>query len=104
GAVPYLLRLRQDIPLYGSALTIALVEAKLQEHRIRAVTKIVAEGQQHQIGDFSLEFIAVNHSIPDALAVAIFTPAGSLLATGDFKMDQRPLDGRLTDLPAIAEL
>ncbi|MGB3414827.1 MAG: ribonuclease J [Microbacteriaceae bacterium] len=104
GAVPYLLRLRKDIPLYGSALTIALVTAKLQEHRIRPVTHTVREGEVHQVGKFSLEFVAVNHSIPDALAVAVFTPAGSILATGDFKMDQLPLDGRLTDLPAFAEL
>lgn len=104
GAVPYLLRLRADIPLYGSELTIALVAAKLQEHRIRPVVHIVAEDDVLTIGNFSYEFIAVNHSIPDALAVAIFTDAGSVLITGDFKMDQLPLDGRLTDLPKFAEL
>ncbi len=104
GAVPYLLRLKQDIPLIGSGLTLALVEAKLKEHRIRAFTLTVQEGQQEKVGPFDLEFVAVNHSIPDALAVAIRTPAGLVLATGDFKMDQLPLDGRITDLRAFARL
>ncbi|MET0297918.1 MAG: ribonuclease J, partial [Microbacterium sp.] len=104
GAVPYLLRLKRDIPLIGSGLTLALVEAKLKEHRIKPYTLTVREGQTEQLGPFDLEFIAVNHSIPDALAVAIRTPAGLVLATGDFKMDQLPLDGRLTDLRAFARL
>lgn len=104
GAVPYLLRLKSDIPLIGSKLTLALVEAKLKEHRIKAYTLTVAEGQEEQVGPFDLEFVAVNHSIPDALAVAIHTDAGTVLATGDFKMDQLPLDGRLTDLRAFASL
>ncbi|GAA1670718.1 ribonuclease J [Microbacterium lacus] len=104
GAVPYLLKLKQDIPLIGSGLTLALIEAKLKEHRIRPYTLTVTEGQHESIGPFDLEFIAVNHSIPDALAVAIRTPAGLVLATGDFKMDQLPLDDRLTDLRAFARL
>ncbi|MCK2036526.1 ribonuclease J [Microbacterium sp. SSW1-49] len=104
GAVPYLLRLKSDIPLIGSGLTLALVEAKLKEHRIKAFTLTVKEGQREQVGPFDLEFVAVNHSIPDALAVAIRTPAGLVLATGDFKMDQLPLDGRITDLRAFARL
>jgi ribonuclease J len=104
GAVPYLLRLRADIPLIGSQLTLALVEAKLKEHRIQPYSLTVKEGQHEQIGPFGLEFIAVNHSIPDALAVAIKTDAGIVLATGDFKMDQLPLDGRLTDLREFARL
>ncbi|MFE4594779.1 ribonuclease J [Streptomyces laurentii] len=104
GAVPYLLRMRQDIPLIGSKLTLALIEAKLQEHRIRPYTLEVAEGQRERFGDFDCEFIAVNHSIPDALAVAIRTPAGMVVHTGDFKMDQLPLDHRLTDLHAFARL
>src|SRR6188768_3888021 len=70
GAVPYLLRLRPDIPLIGSGLTLALVEAKLKEHRIKPFTLTVKEGQHEQVGPFDLEFVAVNHSIPDALAVA----------------------------------
>ncbi|WP_203135720.1 ribonuclease J [Microbacterium sp. JZ31] len=104
GAVPYLLKLRQDIPLIGSALTLALVEAKLKEHRIKPVLTVVKEDEEWDIGPFALEFVAVNHSIPDALAVAIRTPAGLVLHTGDFKMDQLPLDGRITDLRAFARL
>ena len=104
GAVPYLLRGRQDIPVVGSQLTLAFVESKLREHRISAVTQIVKEGMIQKFGEFSVEFIAVNHSIPDALAVAVTTPAGTILITGDFKMDQLPLDGRVTDLNAFARL
>ncbi|ACZ30261.1 beta-lactamase domain protein [Xylanimonas cellulosilytica DSM 15894] len=104
GAVPYLLRLRRDIPLLGSQLTLAFVEAKLKEHRISPVTLAVKEGQTEKLGPFDLEFVAVNHSIPDALAVAVTTPAGTVLHTGDFKMDQLPLDGRVTDLRAFARL
>lgn len=104
GGVPYLLRLKTDIPLIGSQLTLALVEAKLAEHRIKPYTLVVKEGQSEQLGPFGLEFIAVNHSIPDALAVVIDTVAGRVLATGDFKMDQLPLDGRLTDLREFARL
>ncbi|MEP6844066.1 MAG: ribonuclease J [Pseudolysinimonas sp.] len=104
GAVPYLLRLRKDIPLLGSQLTLALVEAKLKEHRITPYTLTVKAGQREKLGAFELEFVAVNHSIPDALAVAIRTPAGLVLHTGDFKMDQLPLDGRITDLRAFARL
>jgi ribonuclease J len=104
GAVPYLLKLKGDIPLIGSGLTLALTEAKLKEHRLKPYTLTVKEGQTERIGPFDLEFISVNHSIPDALAVAIRTPAGTALATGDFKMDQLPLDGRLTDLRAFARL
>src|SRR6201991_2511966 len=101
GAVPYLLRERRDIPLVGSKLTLALVKSKLNEHRL---TPEVKEGTEHTFGPFDLEFFAVNHSIPDALAVAIKTPAGVVLHTGDFKMDQLPLDGRLTDLAGFARL
>jgi ribonuclease J len=104
GAVPYLLKRKSDLPLIGSGLTLALIEAKLKEHRIKPYTLTVTEGQREQIGPFDLEFIAVNHSIPDALAVAIRTPAGLVLVTGDFKMDQLPLDGRITDLRAFARL
>jgi ribonuclease J len=104
GAVPYLLRERQDIPIYGSQLTLAMLEAKLKEHRIKASTIEVVEGQISKAGPFTLEFVAVNHSIPDALAVFIETAAGTVLHTGDFKMDQLPLDGRTTDLRAFARL
>jgi len=104
GAVPYLLRHKQDIPIVGSQLTLAFVESKLKEHRITAYTHAVKEGMTEKFGDFSVEFIAVNHSIPDALAVAVTTGAGTILITGDFKMDQLPLDGRVTDLNAFARL
>ena len=104
GAVPYLLRQREDLPLIGSQLTLALVEAKLREHRITPLTLAVAEGRHERFGPFDCEFIAVNHSIPDALAVAVSTPAGVVLHTGDFKMDQLPLDRRITDLRAFARL
>lgn len=104
GAVPYLLRLRADIPLIGSTLTLALIEAKLKEHRIQPYTLAVKEGETEKLGPFELEFVAVNHSIPDALAVVIRTVAGTVLHTGDFKMDQLPLDGRITDLRAFARL
>ena len=104
GGVPYLLAMRPDIPIMGSKLTLALVEAKLKEHRITPFTHTVSEGQQEKLGPFDLEFVAVNHSIPDALAVYIKSSAGSVLATGDFKMDQLPLDGRLTDLRAFARI
>ena len=104
GAVPYLLRLRNDIPLIGSQLTLALIEAKLLEHRIKPLTLTVKEGQVEKLGPFQCEFVAVNHSIPDALAVFIRTAGGTVLHTGDFKMDQLPLDGRITDLRHFARL
>jgi ribonuclease J len=104
GAVPFLLRRRPDIPLVGSRLTLALVASKLTEHRITPVAHEVAEGTVDSFGPFALEFFAVNHSIPDALAVGIRTSAGVVLHTGDFKMDQLPLDRRLTDLGGFARL
>ena len=104
GAVPYLLARKPDIPLIGSRLTLALIEAKLKEHRIRPYTLEVREGEREPLGVFDVEFVAVNHSIPDALAVMVRTSAGSILHTGDFKMDQLPLDGRITDLRAFARL
>src|SRR5680860_407365 len=105
GAVPYLLRERGNIPLVGSKLTLALLGSKLREHRLKeTVHHEVREGETITFGPFELEFVAVNHSIPDALAVAIRTGAGLVLHTGDFKMDQMPLDGRITDLRAFARL
>ncbi|NHC22263.1 ribonuclease J [Nocardioides sp. IC4_145] len=105
GATPYLLRERGDIPLVGSELTLALLDSKLREHRLKeTVHHKVKEGDRLTFGPFELEFVAVNHSIPDALAVAIRTAAGMVLHTGDFKMDQLPLDGRITDLRAFARL
>jgi ribonuclease J len=104
GGVPYLLRERKDIPVVGSRLTLALIDAKLKEHRIKPRLVEVAEGDTRKFGPFDVEFLAVNHSIPDGLAVAIRTAAGLVLHTGDFKMDQFPLDGRITDLRGFARL
>ncbi|MEL0260577.1 MAG: ribonuclease J [Aquiluna sp.] len=104
GGVPYLLRMRSDIPIIGSKLTLALVEAKLKEHRISPLTHTVSEGMTEKLGPFEAEFVAVNHSIPDSLAVILRSEAGTVLATGDFKMDQLPLDGRVTDLRAFARV
>ncbi|MEL0237615.1 MAG: ribonuclease J [Aquiluna sp.] len=104
GGVPYLLRMRSDIPILGSKLTLALVEAKLKEHRISPLTHTVSEGMTEKLGPFEAEFVAVTHSIPDSLAVILRSEAGTVLATGDFKMDQLPLDGRVTDLRAFARV
>ena len=104
GGVPYLLRERSDIPIVGSKLTLAFIEAKLKEHRIKPKLIQVKEGDRRTIGGFDLEFLAVNHSIPDGLAIAIRTAAGMALHTGDFKMDQFPLDRRITDLTGFARL
>lgn len=104
GGVPFLLRMREDIPIYGSELTLAFLDAKLKEHRLLGNQYVVREGDSKQVSGFGLEFIAVNHSIPDALAVVIRSAAGTVLHTGDFKMDQLPLDNRLTDLRAFAKL
>ena len=118
GAVPFLLRQRPDVPVVGSRFTLALVaakcrehrldptlvEAKLAERRIEPYTLAVREGMRERLGPFDCEFFAVNHSIPDALAVALRTPAGVVLHTGDVKLDQLPLDGRLTDLAGFSRL
>ena len=106
GALPYLLRDRKDIPVVGSRLTLALVSAKLDQHHLRrgADLRQVVEGDALDIGRWGLRFYAVNHSIPDALAVAIRAGEHTVLHTGDFKMDQTPLDGRLTDLPGFSRL
>ena len=104
GALPFLLRLRRDLPVYGARFSLALIEAKCREHRLNPKLIEVAERERRTVGRFDLEFFAVNHSIPDALAVAIRTPAGTVLHTGDIKLDQLPLDGRLTDLGGFARL
>jgi ribonuclease J len=105
GAVPYLLRRRNDLPVFGSRLTLALLREKLREHRIRNHDlREVAEGDRFSVGEFELEFLSVNHSIPDALAVVLRTKAGTVLHTGDFKTDQLPLDNRLTDLRGFARI
>ncbi|WP_254707547.1 ribonuclease J [Rhodococcus pyridinivorans] len=104
GAVPFLLRLRPDIPVVGSKFTLALVAAKCREHRQRPNLVEVVEGQTTSHGPFECEYFAVNHSIPDAIAVAIRTAAGIVLHTGDIKLDQLPLDNRLTDLAGFSRL
>src|SRR5699024_4429677 len=93
-----------DIPVIGSELTIALVSAKFKEHGIKAQTRTVREGSRLNLGPFDTEFIAVNHSIPDSLAISVRTRDGLIFNTGDFKMDQFPLDRRITDLRAFARL
>ncbi|WP_394616331.1 ribonuclease J [Lentzea sp. JNUCC 0626] len=104
GAVPFLLKLRPDLPVVGSRFTLALLAAKCREHRQNPRLVEVREGQKSEFGPFELEYFAVNHSIPDALAVAIRTSAGLVLHTGDIKLDQLPLDGRLTDLAGFSRL
>ncbi|MGC2656162.1 MAG: ribonuclease J [Mycobacterium sp.] len=104
GAIPFLLRLRPDIEVVGSKFTLALVAAKCREHRIKPKFVEVSDGRRSIHGVFECEFFAVNHSVPDALAVAVYTGAGTVLHTGDIKLDQLPLDGRPTDLPGLSRL
>jgi ribonuclease J len=104
GAVPHVLPLI-DGPVYGTALTLALVEAKLgDQHEFRGRLTRVVPRERVVVGSFTLEFLRVTHSIPDCVAVAITTPAGVVLHTGDFKIDQTPLDGEHVDLQRLAEL
>ena len=104
GAIPHLLKLRRDVPIVGSKFTLALVAEKCREHRIKPVMIEVAEGGRTTHGVFECEYFAVNHSIPGCLAIAVRTGAGTVLATGDIKLDQMPLDGRPTDLPGMSRL
>lgn len=104
GAIPFLLKLRPDIPVVGSKFTLALVSEKCREHRIKPVLVEVAERQSTTHGVFECEYFAVNHSIPGCLAIGIHTGAGTVLHTGDIKLDQLPLDGRPTDLPGMSRL
>ncbi|HKE53820.1 MAG TPA: ribonuclease J, partial [Actinomycetota bacterium] len=102
GSLPYLLREFDGPPLavYGTAFTLALLEGKLEEHQVRgrAAFRQVTPGEAATAGPFSMRFLRVTHSIPDGMAVVIDSPFGSILHTGDFKIDQTPLDGRATDL------
>ena len=104
GAIPWMLKQRGDIPIIASRFTLALIQAKLQEHRIRPKTIEVNEHDRQQRGPFDLRFFAVNHSIPECLGVAIKTGAGLVVHTGDIKLDQTPPDKRPTDLPALSRL
>lgn len=104
GGIPYLLK-KLNVPVYGTKLTIGLVESKLKEHNPGKVTlKTVVPGETVKAGCFAIEFIHVNHSIPDAVAIAVKTPVGNLLHMGDFKVDYTPVDEQIIDLPRIAEL
>ena len=104
GGVPYLIQAGLRAPLVGSRFTLGLLDAKLTERRLDSDETEVAAGQTVRFGPFTCEFVAVNHSIPDALAVAVTTEAGTLFHTGDFKADMTPLDGRLTDMAAFYRL
>jgi ribonuclease J len=105
GALPYLLRdLDQRVPIISAKLTLGLIEGKLAEAGIKKPDlRQVADGETIQLGRFGFSFMAVNHSIPDALALLIDTPVGRIVHTGDFKFDQTPIDGRTTDFAAIAD-
>ncbi|MCH9640914.1 MAG: ribonuclease J [Actinomycetia bacterium] len=104
GAIPFLLKLRSDIPIVGSKFTLALVAAKCREHRLKPVLVEAAEGQRSTHGVFECQYFAVNHSVPGCLAIGIHTGAGTVLHTGDIKLDQLPPDGRPTDLPGMSRL
>ncbi len=108
GSVPHVLKQLggAPMPIYGTRLTLALIEHKLKEHRIAAAAdmRTVKAGDTAKIGVFEVEFINVNHSITDAVALAIRTPVGMLVFTGDFKIDYTPIDGQVTDLRKFAEL
>ena len=102
GAIPFLLKLRPDIPVVGSRFTLALVAAKCREHRIKPKFVEVDEGSHNQFGPYEVDYYAVNHSIPEALGVVIRAGGQSVMMTGDIKLDQLPPDKRPTDLPAMA--
>ncbi len=102
GAVPYLLK-EIDLPVYGTRLTLGILRNKLEEHGLSESRLVeVAPGERARIGEMEIEFIQVCHSIPDGLGLAIRTPVGMVLHTGDFKLDQTPIDGRVTDCNAFA--
>ncbi|MDQ5983225.1 MAG: Ribonuclease J1 [Eubacteriales bacterium SKADARSKE-1] len=105
GSIPYLLR-NVNIPIYGTSLTIGLVGGKLKEHNLfnKAKLNVVKSGQSIKLGCMQIEFIHVNHSIPDAVGVAIHSPAGTIVHTGDFKIDFTPTQGGMIDLGKFAEL
>ncbi len=105
GAIPYLLK-NFNVPIYGTRLTLGLVEGKLKEHQLHSLAKlnVVKPGDIIKLGAFSVEFIHVNHSIPDAVAVAVRCPAGLIVQTGDFKIDTTPIDDKVIDMARFAEL
>lgn len=104
GSLPYILK-KIDVPIYGTKLTLGLVEKKIKEHNLKGVTlNIVQPGSEINIGDFNLEFIRTSHSIPDTVAIVINTPLGIILHTGDFKIDYTPINGEAMDFHKFAEL
>jgi len=105
GAIPYLIR-NFNVPIYATRLTVGLIEGKLKEHRLLADAKlnVVSPGESVTFGRFTVEFIHVNHSIPDAVGFAISCPAGTVVHTGDFKIDTTPIDDYVIDLARFAEL
>ena len=105
GAIPYLLK-NINVPIYATPLTLGLIEGKLREHRLLESAKLIRVKPRDTVtlGAFTVEFIHVNHSVPDAVAVAIKTPAGTVIQTGDFKIDTTPIDGEMIDLARFAEL
>ncbi|MBR4888769.1 MAG: ribonuclease J [Clostridia bacterium] len=105
GSLPYLLK-RINVPVYGTALTLGLLEVKLKEHGIAGLAQLntVKSGEHVKVGCFDMEFIHVNHSISDAVAIALHTPAGTIVHTGDFKIDCTPTEGGMIDLPRFAQL
>lgn len=105
GAIPYLLK-KFDLPIYASSLAIGLIKGKLKEHGLlnRARLHVVQPRQEVKMGCMTAEFIHVNHSIPGAMAIAIHTPAGIIIQTGDFKIDYSPIEGGVTDIARFAEL
>ena len=105
GGIPYLLK-QINVPIYATKLTVGLIQNKLEEHNLLRSTKltVVAPGQTIKLGNMKVEFIRITHSIPDACSLAIYTPAGILVHTGDFKIDYTPIDGEIMDLGRLAEL
>ena len=105
GAIPYFLK-EFNVPVYGTKLTLGILKYKLEEHGIVNSTKtiVVNPGETFKLGDFKIEYIRSNHSIADAVAVALHTPAGGVLHTGDFKIDPTPIDGEMIDLARIGQL
>ncbi|MCC6109037.1 MAG: ribonuclease J, partial [Denitrobacterium sp.] len=104
GSLPYLLKdLDMQVPIYGTKMTLGLIEGKLAEHKIKNAKLVeIQPGQRIKMGCFTCDFFAVNHSIPGSVGVFFQTPAGNVLHTGDFKLDQTPIDGVTTDFGALA--
>lgn len=103
GALPYFLR-QFNVPVYGTHLTLGIVENKLKEHSVKAKLNIIKAGDRIKVGPFNIEFIHTNHSIADSVALAFHTPVGTIVHTGDFKIDSTPISGEMIDLTRFGEL